>query len=69
MFDLHTADLGWPVPLGHGFDHAEADVADPTLNAFAMAQRDFPVDEFLVELDVTATVASGLFGRWYDIFE
>jgi hypothetical protein len=52
MFDLHAVDLGWPVPVppGYGFDHGEAGVADPTLNAFVMAQSDFPGDEFLEEL-------------------
>jgi hypothetical protein len=71
MFDLHAVDLGWPVPVppGHGFDHREASVADPTLNAFVMAQSNLTGDEFPEELKVAATVASGLFGRWYGIFE
>jgi hypothetical protein len=34
-----------------------------------MAQSNLTGDEFPEELKVAATVASGLFGRWYGIFE
>lgn len=71
MFDLHAVDLGRPVPVppGHGFDHREASVAYPALDAFVMAQSNLTGDEFLEELEMAATIASGLFGRWYGIFE
>src|ERR1700747_178542 len=71
MFDLHAVDLGWPVPVpsGHGFDHRESGIVDSALDAAVVTQGDFTGDEFPEELEVTATVASGLFGRWQGIFQ
>src|SRR5438105_9179608 len=71
MFDLHAVNLGWPVPVpsGHGFDHRETGIVDSALDAAVVTQGDFTGDEFLEELEVTPTVASGLFGRWQGIFK
>ena len=71
VFDLHAVDLGGPVPIpsGHGFSDREAGVMDAALDAAVMAQGDFTGDEFLKVLEVTAAVASGLFGGLNGIFE
>jgi hypothetical protein len=42
---------------------------DAALDAAVMAQGDFTGDEFLKVLEVTAAVASGLFGGLNGIFE
>src|SRR5437667_5533228 len=71
VFDLHSVDLGRPVPIpsGHGLDDREAGVLDAALHATVMAQGEFTGDKFLKVLKVAATIGSSMFGGWHGIFE
>src|SRR6266404_2095579 len=71
MFNLHAVELGRPVPIpsGHRFDDGKAGVVDSALHTFVMAQGELTGDKFLEVVEMTVTVASGLFGGRHGIFE